>query len=100
MPSLNISVPHQRPQDEALSRIQNFIEQAKAQYADKVTVLEENWSGYVGTFTASVSGFTVSGSTTVNPSDVTVQSSLPGPAIFFKGKIESTVREVLTGVLS
>jgi hypothetical protein len=100
MPTLNISVPHQLTQDEALRRIQDTIAQAKIQYAGKVTISEENWSGYAGTFTASGSGQTVSGSIAVNPSDVTIQSSLPFAAILFKGRIQSGVRDKLTTILS
>jgi hypothetical protein len=100
MANLNVTVPHQLPQDEALSRVQNAIAQAKVQHAGKVSILQENWTGYVGAFSVSVMGFTVSGSLTVNPSDVTLESSLPGPAVFVKGQIESTAREVVSGILA
>jgi hypothetical protein len=36
----------------------------------------------------------------VNPSDVAVQISLPLAVAFFKGKIESAIREQLTRLLS
>jgi hypothetical protein len=100
MPTLNVSVPHQLTQDDALRRIQNLIAQAKTEYADKVTILQESWKGNVGTFVASGFGHKIEGNITMHPSDVTLVSSLPAAAIFFKAKLEAKVREILGKALS
>lgn len=100
MPNVNVSVPYQIPQDEALTRIKARIEQLKVQYANTVSNLTENWNGYVGTFSGSASGFSVSGSITVNPSLVTVEVALPFVAFPIKGQIESTIQNELTTLLA
>lgn len=100
MPNLAIWVPHRLPQDEALNRIKQFIAQAKVQYSDRISDLQENWNGYVGVFSIAGSGVSASGTIIVNAGDVTVQSTLPLVAMMFKGKIESTVRDVLSRVLA
>lgn len=100
MPTVNVSVPYQISQVEALTRIQARIAQIKAQYSNKVSDLRENWSGYVGTFSGSARGFSVSGSLVVNPSEVIVQIGLPFIAIMYKGQIEAGIRNELTTLLA
>ena len=100
MPNVKVSVPYQIPQDEALSRIQARIVQIKAQYASTVSNLTENWNGYVGTFSGSARGFSVSGSLAVSPSVVTVDIALPLVALPFKGQIETGIRNELTALLA
>ena len=100
MSSLNISVPHQLPQGEALNRIRQAVAQAKEQYSDKITDFQETWNGHVGTFNVSAMGFSVPGSISVNPSEVSLQASLPLFATAFKGTIESFVRDHLTKLLA
>jgi hypothetical protein len=53
VPALNISAPHQLPQNEALRRIKSYIEGVRTQFADKVRDLRENWNGNEGTFSGS-----------------------------------------------
>ena len=100
MANVTVVVPHRLPQDEALNRIKQFIAQARVQYADRIGDLQENWNGYVGAFSFAGSGVSASGNIIVNPGDVTIQSTLPLMAMMFKGKIESTVRDVLSRVLA
>jgi hypothetical protein len=100
MPQLNISVPHQLAQDEALKRIKKAIGELKKQHSDRVNDFQENWTGSTGTFKVAAAGFSGSGSIRVNPSDVTLESSLPAAAFLIKGKIESAVRDRLKTVLA
>lgn len=100
MPNVKVSIPYQIPQDEALSRLKAAIVAAKAQYSDKISDLHENWNAYAGTFSGSGSGISVSGKLIVNPSVVDVEVTLPAVAMFFKGKIESMIRNQLTQMLS
>ena len=44
MPTVNVSVPFQISQDEALTRIQTHIAQIRALYGNKVSDLRESWS--------------------------------------------------------
>jgi hypothetical protein len=100
MPDLIVSVNHRLSQDEALRRIQAAVAQAKTQYSDKIEDLREGWNGYVGDFEISAQHQQVSGTVTVNPSDVTVQITLPFLALVFKPRIESGMREELMRILS
>ena|SRR6266404_4849350 len=100
MPSLNVSVGHRLSQDEALRRIQSAVAQAKTQHSDKIDNLRESWKGYVGAFQISARNQQVSGTVTVNPSDVTVQTSLPFVALVFKPMIESRMRDELARILA
>ena len=100
MPNVNVSVPYQIPQDEALSRIQARIAAIKGQYSSQVSNLTENWNGYSGAFSGSSHGFTVSGNLVVNPSLVTVVVELPLIAFAYKAKIEAGIRNELTKLLT
>jgi Putative polyhydroxyalkanoic acid system protein (PHA_gran_rgn) len=100
MPNIQVSVPHQLSQDEALKRIQRAIAQTKAQNPDKIGDLKETWDGYEGAFSASAMGYSASGTISVNPAEVTVQSTLPPIAVMFKGKIEGAIRDMLTRLLA
>ena len=100
MSSLNISIRHQLSQDEALARIKKGIAHLKSQYSEHLSNLEENWNGNRGTFGFSAIGFPVSSTVVVNASDVAVDLALPFAALAFKGKIESTLRDMLTKLLA
>ena len=100
MPDLIVSVSHRLSQDEALRRIQDAVAQAKTQYSDKIEDLREGWNGYVGAFQISAQNQQVSGTVAVNPSDVTIQITLPFLALVFKSTIESGLREQLTKILA
>jgi Putative polyhydroxyalkanoic acid system protein (PHA_gran_rgn) len=93
MPNMNITVPHNLSQDEALSRIKNAIAQAKSQHSGNIKDLQEKWNGNVGTFSGSGMGQAASGTITVNPSEIVFDLALPFAATFFKGKIEAGIRE-------
>jgi Putative polyhydroxyalkanoic acid system protein (PHA_gran_rgn) len=100
MPDLNISIPHQLSQDEALRRLKSAIADAKKQHGDKIDDLQESWSGYSGTLKVAVMGQKLAVVLTVNPSDVTVQSALPMIAMMFRGKIEAAIRQEGTKLLA
>jgi hypothetical protein len=100
MPDLIVSVSHRLTQDEALRRIQSAVAQAKSQHSDKITDLQEVWNGYAGAFQLSAQNQQVSGTVTVNLSNVTVQTTLPFLAMVFKPMIESGLRNELTRILA
>jgi hypothetical protein len=99
MPDLIVSVSHRLSQEEALRRIQAALAKGKVQYSGKIDDLRENWNGFVGTFQLSAQNQQVSGTVEVNPSDVTVQITLPFFASMFKRMVETGMREQLTKVL-
>jgi len=84
MPRIKVAVPHSLNPEEAVSRIKNLVRDVKAQFADKVTDVTEEWTGTNGE---------VSGTVQVLPSEVQIQSSLPFAATPFKGRIETVIQE-------
>lgn len=93
MPKLEIEVPHDLPQAEALNRIQQFIPELKAQHSDRISDLEESWVGNTGAFKFKISGFKVEGTLDVNTTSVIIRGSIPFLALAFKGQIESTIQQ-------
>jgi hypothetical protein len=100
MPSIKVAVPHKLTQDEALRRIKKAIADTKKQNADKVRDLSESWDGYVGNFSAAAMGQSLSGSVSVEPKEVIVETKVPLMFIAFKGKIESAARDMLSRLLA
>ena len=93
MPKLEITIPHDLSQAEALNRIQQFIPELKAQHSDRISDLEESWLGNTGSFKFKISGFKVEGDIEVNATSVVIRGSIPFLALAFKGQIESTIRQ-------
>ena len=93
MPKLDMTIPHHLLQGEALKRIKDLLGEMKTEFAGKISDLYEEWNGNTGKFSFSAMGFSVSGTLTVKPSKVELFGKLPFAAIFFKGKIESTIWE-------
>jgi hypothetical protein len=100
MPNLNLTIPHNLSQDEALRRIKDAIAQVKFQHSGNVEDLQENWNGHVGTFSGSAMGQSASGTITVNPSEIIFDLTLPFAATFFKSKIEAGIREFAAKLFS
>ncbi|MFZ4589528.1 MAG: polyhydroxyalkanoic acid system family protein [Ignavibacteria bacterium] len=92
MPKIELNIPHELSQAEALTRIQNFLSELKNEHTDQIKDLEESWNGNIGEFSFKISGFKVSGSLEVGESAVVIKGDLPFAAIFFKGQIEDTIR--------
>jgi hypothetical protein len=100
MPSLTISVPHTLGAEEATTRLKNFFAKLKERYQDKMSNLEEQWSGNKLDYSFSTFGFNIKGDLNVEPGEVKVNGSLPFAAMMFKGKIEQSVREELEKLLA
>ena len=93
MPKLSMNISHSLSQDEAIKRIKNLLNDVKTQYADKIGDLHEEWNGSTEKFNFSAMGFPLSGTLIVNTSHVEIPGNLPFTAIFFKKKIESTIKD-------
>jgi hypothetical protein len=100
MPSLNITMPHGLSAEEATNRLKTFFEKLKSRHQDKVSNLEEQWTGNKLDYSFSTYGFNIKGDLTVEPSEVKISGALPFAAMMFKGKIEQTVREELEKLLA
>src|SRR6185503_4227781 len=98
--SIDITIPHQLSQPQAMGRIQSLIANVKAEHGDKISDLREQWVDNVGTYSFSAMGFSVTGTITVMPTSVRLTGNLPFAASFFKNTIESTIRERATDLLA
>ncbi|MEJ0104130.1 MAG: polyhydroxyalkanoic acid system family protein [Bacteroidota bacterium] len=93
MPELNISIPHQLSQQEALQRVKTLLEKVTSQHGDKISNLQQEWTDNKGVFSFLVMGFSVSGALAVHESTVELNSDIPLAAVLFKNKIKSVIEE-------
>jgi hypothetical protein len=89
---MEMSVPHDLSQEEALRRIQSLLAQVKAQSPEAYSDLQESWTANGGEFSAKIMGMDVSGRLTVTPDAVHLSANVPFAALPFKGQIEETLR--------
>jgi len=88
MPDVKVSVPFQIQQDEALNRVKARLTEIKTQYGNMVSNLTENWNGYVGTFSGSARGFSVSGTVTVTLQKPPLNSVFLWPRLFLEERLK------------
>lgn len=100
MAKLDIAIPHNLPQEEALTRIQGLLEQLRREQAGTISEVNERWSGNEGEFSFSAKGFDLSGKITVEKNQVNINGQLPFALSFFKGKISEVIREKAGELLS
>ena len=93
MSNIEFTVPHQLSQEEATSRIRNLLSQTANEHKDKIKNLQENWNNNVGQFSFSAMGYDISGTLTVNPSDVHIDAKVPFTVSLFKGTITKMIEE-------
>jgi hypothetical protein len=93
MSGVNVSVPYQIAQDEALRRVRTSAAGLEMRYADKQENLRENSNGYGGSFSGSVFEQSFSRDVVVRPSDIVVELGLPVIAVVFKDTIEAVIRK-------
>ncbi len=99
MASLNITVRHSLPKEEAVTRIKNLLSETKNQYGNTITNLKEDWTNNTGNFSFIAFGFDLSGQLTVTDAGVELNGKLPFAASFFKGKISAVIKEKATELL-
>ncbi|MCW3089928.1 MAG: hypothetical protein JWP81_997 [Ferruginibacter sp.] len=93
MASLKFSIPHQLPQEEALSRIKGLIGKLKQEQKDKVTNVKEDWKDETGNFEFTAQGYDLSGVIMVNPSRIDIDAKVPFAVSLFKGKIKDLIEK-------
>lgn len=93
MPKSTVTVDHELGKGEALSRIKGILVQAKEQYGDRISDLEEHWTDDGGTFSFRAMGFKIAGSLVVSDVAVAITGDYPWAAKPFQGTIEATLRE-------
>jgi len=100
MPSLEMIIPHNLPQEEALRRIKNLLSETKRDHGDKIQNLVETWNGNEGNFSFKAQGYDISGTLTVNPSSIDLYGKIPFAVSLFKGTITRMINEKAGQLLS
>jgi Putative polyhydroxyalkanoic acid system protein (PHA_gran_rgn) len=100
MPGFNLSVAHNLNPEEAVQRLKKVIRELQAQYADKISNVEESWTENSGKFSFNVMGFSISGTLSVAPKTVELDGKIPMSAMLFKSKIEGLIREKMSELLA
>ena len=100
MASLNIQIPHQLTQEEALARIKTLLVRIKQEQKDNISDVKEEWEGSTGSFQFRSFGQSLSGVIDVTSSNVEINSKLPLTLSLFKGKIEEVIRSKAAQLLA
>ena len=99
MPHLNMQIPHQLGEEEALRRLKEKLDIAKSAYQSQVGDLHQEWNGQELSFGFKVTGLKVSGTLLVEDAAVKLAAALPLAAMVFKGAIQRRLQEELQGLL-
>ena len=100
MAGFNVSVPHALGREDALARVQRFLDDVRANYAEQIRNVHGEWSDNRLDFAFTAAGLAVRGMLVVEEAAVQVAGPLPLAALFFRGKIEQTIRQELEKLLA
>jgi len=100
MSSINLNIPHNLSQEEALSRIKGMLTKVKEEHSDKINDVKEEWDNSSGQFQFNIQGFDLSGLIKVNPSNVEITGKLPFALSFFKGRIAQLISDKAREILA
>lgn len=100
MAQLDIDLPHELPQQEALTRIQGLLRKLQIEQKDSIKDVSETWNGNEGEFSFSAKGFDISGKIKVEENLVCINGRLPFVLSFFKEKISELIKEKAGEILS
>ena len=93
MPTLEMSISHNLPQQEALQRIKKLLSETKRDHGDKIQDLAETWNGNEGNFSFKAQGYDISGTLSVNPTSIELKGKVPFAFSLFKGTITRMISE-------
>jgi hypothetical protein len=93
-------VPHQLGQQQAVERLNSFLEKVQQRYKDQVSEMEGTWVGNVLSFAFKTYGFKIKGNAAVEQDQVKLDGDLPLAAMMFKGRIEQSIRDELEKLLA
>jgi len=99
MASFHVSVPHAIGREAALVRVQRFLDDVRQDYAAHIGDVRGEWRENRLEFGFSATGLPVSGTLVVEDAAVQVTGPLPLAALFFRGRIEQTIRQELEKLL-
>jgi hypothetical protein len=100
MAALHLSVPHRLGQAEAQARLEHFLDQIRQEHAAELNDVQGGWTDNVLQIELNLRGFGVSGQMVVEETHVHVSGPLPLAALFFRGRIEQTIRSEIERALA
>ena len=99
MAALNLSVPHCLGQAEAQVRLERFLDNIRQQHAAELNDVRGGWTANVLEIELDIRGIGISGRMIVEETHIHVSGPLPLAALFFRGRIEQTIRDELLKAL-
>jgi hypothetical protein len=93
MPTLEMTINHNLPQEEALRRIKKLLSETKREHGDKIQNLKETWNGNEGNFSFKAQGYDISGTMVVTPSSIELIGKIPFAVSLFKGMITRAINQ-------
>lgn len=93
MPRLDITIPHQLPRQEALTRIQGLLKKLQKEQEGTISNVSEQWNGNEGEFSFSAKGFALSGSLKVEEESVIINGRLPLALVIFRSAIADAIQK-------
>ncbi len=100
MPTMTLTVDHDKSQEEATKRIQGLLDKMQGQYSGMLKDVEVDWSGTRAELRGKAPVGSTSGTLEVGPDDVQVTLELPFLAGTFQGQIESYIRNAIESELA
>lgn len=94
MPKVTVTVPHDKPLEEAAEKIKPAIEKTIKDFEGYDA--EINWTGCDATFKFKSMAFTIKGKVVVDSQQALVEVDLPFAAMMFKDRTEKAIRKNLT----
>ena len=98
MPTVSVTVPHDKDPDEVVQRATPYIEKMVDDFEG--SDLEMEWTDRKGEFSFKSMTFSISGNVEVDESQIAVNIDLPLMAMIFKDKVERAINKNLNRALS
>ena len=99
MPGIKVKVEHSLSQNIAQERIKKIFDKLKDDFSDKISDVQENWSGNSADFSFKIMGLLMKGVLRVDDDEVILDGKIPFTALPFKGLIESKIKEEAENLL-
>ena len=100
MPLIDLVVPHALSPSEAAERLKSRMREAKRSYQGNYSDLREQWSGNRLSYAFTVMSLQVHGTVAIEADAVRISADLPVAAMFFRGTIESQLRDEMERLLA
>ena len=100
MAALKLSVPHNLGQAEAQVRLERLLDNIRRQHAAELNDVRGGWTENVLEIELDIRGIGISGRMIVEETHIHVSGPLPLAALFFRGRIEQTIREEIERALA